>query len=100
MKIKTDKYYMIRHIPSGLLKTGGHNANFNKTCKIWRGSRVKNHLRLFSDGYPQWGKTLFERINHFWKPSRTPVEECEIIEIDLAPTQTQPLKEFIEEELE
>ena len=99
MKIKSDKFYIIRHLPTGLLKAGGHNANFNKTGKLWRGSRVKNHLRMFHDGPKKWGETLIERINRIWGQSKMSVEDCVIVEVELTPTQAQPLKDFIEKEM-
>ena len=97
MKIQNDKYYIIRHVPTGLLKVGGQNANFNKVGKIWRGSTIKNHLRMF-DYLP--GNNLTKRVNHIWEQLHMPVEECVIIEVELIPTDSQALENFITEEME
>ena len=98
MKIKNDMFYLIRHKPSGLLKGSGCNPTFNKTGKLWRGSGVKSHLRLFELGPSSWDNTLLERLDKLWVDD-IKVEDCEIVEIELHETQNQSLKDFIEKEM-
>lgn len=109
MKIQNDKFYMIRHIPTGLYKTGGNNANFNKTGKIWRGANIKNHLRLFDENYKRsryshWNSErdspLTEKIDETWKNGTFSIDECEIIEIDFKINDRQSVREFVETEME
>ena len=99
MKIYANRFYMIRHIPSGLYKTAGENGNFNTTGKIWRGGTVKNHLRMFQ----KYRRGLLESIDDAWTSDASknfPLNECEIIECSISEEDDQPLKDFIVEEME
>ena len=104
MKINNDKFYVIRHKPTGLIKAGGQNANFNKTGKLWLGARVKMHLRQFCD---RWSERRYGKrdrvtlINEIWDGPYTnfPVDECEIVELELKEIKTHPLRQFVEEEM-
>ncbi len=103
MKTDKDKFYVIRHKPTGLMKAGGQNANFNKTGKLWLGARIKMHLRQFDNYYnsARLGLTLIQSIEQIWNGPHTnfPVDECEVIELELKETNSQPLREFIEKEM-
>lgn len=92
------KLFMIRHIPTGQMKAGGHDARFTFFGKLWEGiGRVKNHLRMYD--YPRNGANLCERINYIWKQRHFPVEECEMVEVEIREVHKQPLKDFIEKEM-
>ena len=92
------KLFMIRHIPTKQLKTAGADACFTFSGKLWnRIGNLKNHLRMYD--YPQNGANLCERINHIWKYSHFPVEDCEIVEVELREVSRQSLKKFIEKEM-
>ena len=99
MKISNDKFYKIRHVPTGLYKMEGENNEFNKIGKIWRGSRVIAHLKQFKSSPMRDRKlSISELISFWWK--KYPLEECEIIEFQMTETNSQNLKDFIKEELE
>jgi hypothetical protein len=115
MKIQNDKIYMIRHKPTGLFKAGGNNGNFNKTGKMWLGARIKTHLRMFEENFDyhriKYGTKesdpLIKKIDATWKKGhytypghQFPIDECEIVEIEFKAVNTQPVREFVEEEME
>jgi hypothetical protein len=99
MKTKKDRMYMIRHIPTNSFKVAGHNANFNSTGKLFRGGIVKSHLRLFQSYSHRRDRSLAEVVDSYWKPYYK-IDDCEVVEIELVPIQSQPLREFIEQEME
>lgn len=106
MKIESDKYYRIRHIPTGLYKSEGLNGRFTKEGKMWLGGRLKAHLRLFEDYSVRKGRiTLVDAIDDAWTTGRMgfgpchPIAECELIEVEMTEKRKQPVSEFIEEEL-
>ena len=98
MKIKNNKFYFIRHKPTGLIKVGGHNSRFNKTGKLWLGVRIKNHLNMFKN-WPKFSTTIIEGLNYMWRRSNFRPEDCEIIEVEFKEISSQPLIDFIEEEM-
>jgi hypothetical protein len=104
MKIRSDRYYKIRHIETGLYKTSGHNGKFNKTGKTWLGATIKRHLAMFEEYtfHRENPKTLCQCVDDKWKNdfnNKFTIEECEIIELELTETGSQPIKEFIEGEM-
>lgn len=111
MKIKNNKYYKIRHIPTRLFKSEGQNGRFTKEGKIWVGSRLKNHLRLFENYSVRKDLiTLAEAIDDAWSSDAwssdrmgfTPkyhIKDCEIVEIKMFEMVTQDLTKFIEQEM-
>jgi hypothetical protein len=109
MKIQQDKLYMIRHKPTGLFKASGHNGEFNKVGKIWKGSKIKAHLRQF-ESYYRKGMPLVQQIQTEWnkeprhsyirKIEGLSIEDCEIIELEINPKDSQPLADFIVEEMQ
>jgi len=87
------KLYMIRHKPTGQMKTAGADARFTSFGKLWdKIGNLKNHLRMYDD--PRFGATLCDRINHTWKFRNFPVEECEMVEVVLQEVHKQSLKEL------
>lgn len=107
MKILNDKYYKIRHIPTGLFKASGQNGEFTSVGKIWRGGNLKAHLRLFETyAAKRRGTPLWQEIDQVWingrhngKRKHFPIEECEVVELTLTETSSVPLKNFINEEM-
>lgn len=91
MKIYNNNMYMIKHIPSGLFKLSGQNNKWGKKGKIWKGSAIKNHLRLFSS----YTSNLKSNIELIWNKK---LSDC-IIEMELFEVSNQNLDNFIEEEL-
>lgn len=95
MKLNNDKFYKILHEPSGLFKASGHNSKFNKHGKIWRGSLLKNHLRMF-EPYRRSNEPFLTHLAREWgvDPSN-----CLIIEYDLAESNCESLSVFVDEEM-
>ena len=108
MKVTNNKFYIIRHIPTGLVKASGHNRRFSKVGKLWLGGRVKTHLRQYLQYARRYyyrglrGETgplsLTESMENTW--GRTyPIDECEVVELEVVETRSQPLRQFIELEM-
>ena len=93
MKISNDKFYKIRHTPTGLYKAKGFNGKFTKHGCIWEGKNVKLFLRQFQ----LYKVELIESIQKEW--STFSINDCEIIEYNMIETQKQKLIYFINKEL-
>ena len=92
LRIYPNKHYKIRRISDGKFKKGGVNTNFTTGGKVWKGSLVKTHLRQFAEYRTGEMREGFSSAGH-------PFEDYEIVEYDLMETDSQNLKDFIEEEM-
>ena len=108
MVIKSEKYYRIRHVPSGLFKANGFNGDFNRVGKLWKGRNLKAHLRQF-ESYKQKkdGVPLVNQIDKVYHNERMrkqkrsfALDDCVIDEFELVPYGSRPLRDFIENEME
>lgn len=107
MVIKSEKYYKILHVPSGLFKANGYNGEFNRAGKIWKGQHLKAHLRQFqtTNGIRR-GEHLVDEINREYTKYRRannttfPVDECIVIEYEMISQKQTPLRDFIENKME
>lgn len=107
MKIEQKKFYRIRHTPTGKFKLGGMNSNFGKIGKLWRGATIKAHLQQFLYYFKRRDLDVvtsvqkgWERFSSWRKPNENlDINDCEIVEYELIEKRSQPLADFLVEEM-